>query len=258
MGCSRLTQFEFGDKPYSGQILPSRRIARVVTDTAATPEAAERWPGRHVRRAALFLALVCAIGLYVFSAASASEPGLIPAGTDLLASLGSLKIAIPGVSAHQPFGGWWILVVLGDPRVFAACLLALGSVALYKRDLRLIGVCMGGPVLAEVAAQFVGKPTFYELHGGLYGYPSGHATAAITVCCAAAILIRRLFGRRSAAYSLAPLALVAFVGTIGVVINDMHPSRDAIGAVFNSIGVMSLVTAVVFALPVPRRLARSR
>lgn len=197
------------------------------------------WPDPWLRRTALWVAGLSSVALVLFSWASSGSAGAVPQGTRLIAELGFLSLAIDEVGGGQRFSGAWLLVAVGDPRIFAAGLVVLGAVAVSKRDLRLAAVCVAFPVIAEVLTQYVAKPTFFALHGGVYGYPSGHATAGLTLSLATYFLLRRLWGSSVANKAALPLTIVALGSVVGVVITDMHPTRDAVGAIFMSLAVMS-------------------
>jgi membrane-associated phospholipid phosphatase len=87
------------------------------------------------------------------------------------------------------------LVRLGNIRDFAIALCALVAASLLIRD-RLAALLAIAPPVAVVMTEVIAKPIVGRRSGGVYSFPSGHATAVSALAMYAAILGYRRWGRR--------------------------------------------------------------
>jgi len=104
----------------------------------------------------------------------------------------------------------------------------LTASSLILKDNFSAAVAVTGPPLAVVIAEGLLKPIVGRQENGIYGFPSGHATALAALVASVALLAYRRWGRRALLAAAPFLPLLPLVMTIGLVQTHWHQMSDAI------------------------------
>jgi undecaprenyl-diphosphatase len=123
---------------------------------------------------------------------------------------------------------------LADPLPQLALLVGVCAIALYRRRPRLalasVVLVLGANVTTQALKAVLSHPRYQPILGyhqvGPTAFPSGHATAALAMACAYALVVPRRW--RPAAIALGALLTVA-VGCSRVVLHRHYPS-DVLGS----------------------------
>jgi len=142
-----------------------------------------------------------------------------------------------------PNGAMRQLVLYGLPAAAVTIALGLALVAWWRRDVRVIALCLVGPALAVVTTHAVLKPIVDRHQGDGLAYPSAHATGAAAVAALVVILVYRWAGPRAAGWS-APFAL-ALPAAMGVALIRLgwHYPTDVVGG--NAMGAATVIALAV-------------
>ncbi len=131
-------------------------------------------------------------------------------------------------------------VDLGSPYLVLAVAVLLGAVALRRRDMVAVGICVAGPILAIGLTELVGKPLVARHMHQTLAFPSGHATDAGVVAALALVLLFRWAGFGPLAVGIPFGAAVPLLVSVAVVGLGRHYATDAVAGV--AVGVASVLT----------------
>lgn len=205
----------------------------------------QNWPDEGTRRRLIRLSVVCLLVVVLLGALQPGSHNAVPADQHQLLAIGALTVVLPVFGGdHEPIRHWY-LVILGDWKVFVVGVAALVAVAWRRNDPRLALLCLLAPVFAEVVVQCIGKPTFFRLGGGRYGYPSGHVTAATAVASVALVVLRRLRGRAAFLRWLPVAVACCVLVAVGVVVANMHSPHHAVAGLFSGVGAVAFWAAML-------------
>lgn len=132
-------------------------------------------------------------------------------------------------------------VDLGSPYVVFAVAAVLAGLALCRRDMVAVGICVAGPLLAVVLTELVGKPLVDRHLGRGLAFPSGHTTDAAIVAVLVVLLLFRWGGIGPVAVGAPLAALVPILVSVAVVGLGRHYATDALaGMAVGVAGVLSV------------------
>ncbi len=136
-------------------------------------------------------------------------------------------------------------VDLGSPYFVLVVAAVLAGVALYRRDLVAVGICVAGPVVAIGLTELVGKPLVDRHIDGVLAFPSGHATDAGVVAALVLLLLFRWAGPGPLALGTPVAALVPILVSVAVVGLGRHYATDALAGVAVGVAGVLSVAAIL-------------
>lgn len=136
-------------------------------------------------------------------------------------------------------------VDLGSPYLVVAVAALLAGVALYRRDLVAVGICVAGPVVAVGLTELVGKPLVARHIDRTLVFPSGHATDAGVVAALLLLVLFRWGGLGPLALGTPLAALIPILVSVAVVGLGRHYATDAVAGVAVGVGAVLSVAAVL-------------
>jgi len=157
---------------------------------------------------------------------------VIPLAVEVHRAGGPLQIDLRSYSVlyHYQLPTWIRGPVqdLGNWVPFASGVGVLTVSSLLLKDDFSAAVSVTGPPLAVFVAEGLLKPIVGRQENGMYGFPSGHATAVAALVAVVALLIYRRWGIGALLAATPFLLLLPALMTIGLVQTHWHQMSDAI------------------------------
>ncbi len=157
----------------------------------------------------------------------------------------SQALSATDISETGPKSVFQKSVDLGSPYLAVAVAALLAGVALYRRDLVAVGICVAGPVVAIGLTELVGKPLVDRHIDRTLAFPSGHATDAGLVAALLLMLLFRWGGLRPLALGTPLAALIPVLVSVAVVGLGRHYATDAVAGVAVGVAGVLSVAAIL-------------
>src|ERR1035441_5702935 len=127
---------------------------------------------------------------------------------------------------------------LGNWVPFVSGIGILTTSSLILQDNFSAAVSVAGPPLAVLITEGILKPIVGPQENGVYGFPSGHATALAALVAGVALLVYRRWGIGALLAAAPFLLLLPLLMTIGLVQTHWHQMSDAIAGALIGTGTV--------------------